>query len=389
MKLMRPQEIRRKKKMNSGAERLDKDTLTLELNKIYELKSLLEKSTDFQEEVDIIDQLSSKIKHLEGIVSKIGNDILDNDDGKQLDSRLKDLQSDLKKAAEEYDDSCRKMRDIIEKQNKSIDNDGGLLSDEEIHNIRLEFLEKKIAENRKSILIKNKMDEIRKKLENLQEEIFLDAGDKKKDVVKKVKLSLDNIEFLYFLDNRFIEKGLASFDKVPIVTLNKIKKNMKKNPEKIVNSSIEKLYIPGEAPKDMMISSESFDEKDFKFGELSFSVSSIMKKLQVADTNDKSEYEASNIHVSESFLNELKTEKCDYDIFYSMPHTGFVSGDILLQLSSCLIQTDEMRDYALNIKDSIIKNLSEDEIDLLLDWYKKLKKEVGDCPMIHDYIFEG
>ena len=40
--------------MISGTERIDKENLTLELDSIYELRSLLEKSTDFQKEVDII-----------------------------------------------------------------------------------------------------------------------------------------------------------------------------------------------------------------------------------------------------------------------------------------------------------------------------------------------
>lgn len=374
--------------MISGAERIDKENLTLELDSIYELRSLLEKSTDFQKEVDIINQLSSRIKHLESMVSKIDN--LGNNHTKQLNTHLKELQDDLRKAAEEYDDSCRNLQDLIEKQDKAIDNDNGLLSDEEIHSIRLAYLEKKLEENRKSILIKNKMDQIRKKLEDLQEENSLNEADRKEAQFNNVKLNLDDIEFLYFLDTEFIERGLPSLYIVSSSTFDKIQKCIKKRPEKIVTSSIEKLYTPGEVPKDMVMKIElSDEEKKESLGKLGSCVSSIMKKLMPVEKNEKSEYQASNIHVSEFFKNELEEKKYNYDIVYSMPCTGFVSDDTLFQLSSSLIQTVDMKNYATRVRNSIIRNLSEDEVELLLDWYEKLKKEVGDCPMIHNYIFDN
>ena len=71
----------------------------------------------------------------------------------------------------------------------------------------------------------------------------------------------------------------------------RIKNSVLKRPEKIVDSSIEKLYIPGDAPKDMMVKYEHSDiEEEKSFQELASEVSSIMKKLQFIDTNNKNKY---------------------------------------------------------------------------------------------------
>ena len=368
--------------MSRDTKILDKGNLISQLNKIYELRSLLEKTNDFQEEVDIINQLSLKIKQLKTMVS----DALDDDSVEDTDFKLKELQNDLRKAAEEYDSSCRKMQGIIEEQNKCIDNDNGLLNDDEIHNIRLKYLEKKLKENRKSVLIKNRIEQIRKKLEDLD---ISDTMDKKKALVHDNKMHLDNIEFLYFLDTEFIKRGLPSLYIASISDFERIKNSVLKRPEKIVNSSIEKLYIPGDAPKDMMVKYEHSDiEEEKSFQELASEVSSIMKKLQFIDTNNKNEYKASNIHVSEAFKNELIGNKYDYDIVCSVPYVTFVDNDILFQISSDLIRTNEMKNYATRIKDSIEEKLSKEEINLLLDWYQKLKLKIGDCPMIHNDIFK-
>ena len=152
--------------MANDMDKIDNKSLALELNKIYELRSLLEKATELQEEIEIIDKLSAKIERLEKIVDELITGA-QNSESDEVSS----LQEEFKIAAKEYDDSCRKMQQLIESQAKKMANDSDLLSDEEIHNTRQEYLEKKLEENRKSILIKERMKQIEKRLSSLEDGI--------------------------------------------------------------------------------------------------------------------------------------------------------------------------------------------------------------------------
>lgn len=371
--------------MNDTISKVDKRSLVLELNKIYELRALLERATETAEEMDIINTLSKKIDDLDALINKINDSCLDTElNG--VDFQIRQLQEKLREAAKEYDASCRKMQEILEEQDKDIYNDGVLLSDEEIHNMRQSYLEKKLEENRKSISIKNRMDQIKARLNALYESVATTSLDVVEEPFAVETDILSNVEVLAFLDNRCFKKEASSFI-ISSLMLDKVQKSLQKMPEKIINNGSRATYIPGAVPQDMsLVSSDSDYLRD---DSLVFSIIDRVVDNSTATTK-KEDYEckANNVHVSGNFLTELKSEKYDYDIVYSMHNVGCVTGDLLLRLSSGLADTDVMRKSAGELKKHIISDLSDEELKILFDWYKRKKEKIGNYKTIHNYIFD-
>lgn len=380
--------------MDSGIEKSDKTFLTSELSKIYELKAKLEKTTDFKEALGLINLISSKIDYLESLLSVIDTEKAENDLDK-LNNQILDLQEELKKTAKEYDDSCRKMQEIIEEQNRNMEKDLGLLSEEEIHEVRLKYLDKKLQENKKSILIKDKIAQISRQLDVLQENKFNTSDSSSNKSLDNDKESLlKNVEFLCLLDEKFEQKWIPSIYIATNSSFQQIKKNVQKQPEKIVDSSTERLYVPGDVPKDMVFSSDLPDDLDTPrtFEELQEFVRSTVNKLLLklsSYEDNKVKCEASNVHIANSFEEELKSKNYCYDIVCSSFDAGSGVDDCLFCISSQLIQSSEMKKRVLDLRDSIIRELPEKDVNSLFDWYKQLKQKVGGCSMIHDEIFEG
>lgn len=375
--------------MANDMDKIDNKSLALELNKIYELRSLLEKATELQEEIEIIDKLSAKIERLEKIVDELITGA-QNSESDEVSS----LQEEFKIAAKEYDDSCRKMQQLIESQAKKMANDSDLLSDEEIHNTRQEYLEKKLEENRKSILIKERMKQIEKRLSSLEDGISGSDTKSFEDIsstIEKLQPSFffDNIEFLWYLDDRFIRKQAPSIWTISGSQINKIQKHIKKFPEKIVNSDIESLYTPNEVPKDMTFA--VVGEKDNEsFEDLNSSAQLIVQRLirnANVDSTSKNQYQPINIHASEEFQRELEDGKYEYDIVYSVYDVGDTVDDCLFKLSENLVLTDEIKRSADKLKSLMIEELSPEEAKILFDWHKQMRLRVNDCPIIHGYIF--
>ncbi len=375
--------------MANDMDKIDNKSLTLELNKIYELRSLLEKATELQEEIEIIDKLSAKIEMLEKIVDELITGA-QNSESNEVSS----LQEEFKIAAKEYDDSCRKMQQLIESQAKTMASDSDLLSDEEIHNTRQEYLEKKLEENRKSILIKERMKQIEKRLSSLEDGTSVSDTKSFEDISSTIEglqpsFSFDNIEFLWYLDDRFIRKQAPSIWTISGSQINKIQKYIKKFPEKIVNSDIESLYTPNEVPKDMTFA--VLGEKDNEsFEDLNSSAQLIVQRLirnANVDSTSKNQYQPINIHASEEFQRELEDGKYEYDIVYSVYDVGDTVDDCLFKLSENLVLTDEIKRSADKLKSLMIEELSPEEAKILFDWHKQMRLRVNDCPIIHRYIF--
>ncbi len=159
--------VYRKVKKNH-LEVLREDDVNDILQELKELREKLEKTQNGEDRAELIDKIAKRTEKLEKTVGDSRKmDAMMKEELNSLENQIISLQTELKRAALDYEASYNRLQIVIEEQKARLEH-SGLLSEEELDKLRESYAEKKLEENEKSIVIKKKIEEQKKLLTSLK-----------------------------------------------------------------------------------------------------------------------------------------------------------------------------------------------------------------------------
>ncbi len=157
-----------KKDQEDEKEILREEDLSDILQELKELRAKLAVTQSGQERAALIERISERTSELEASVAQSTKmDEAFQEELDALDKQIRDLQSELKNKALEYEASYNRLQAVIDEQKARLEN-SGLLSEEELAALREFYASKKLEENEKSIVIKQQIEEQKKLLTSLK-----------------------------------------------------------------------------------------------------------------------------------------------------------------------------------------------------------------------------
>jgi len=241
-------------KVNIGSNKSQE--LTSSLLQIKRLREKLEAITDYSERKELINELFDKVKALEKEVESLSDKESTPVADKETVHSQKDFyEAELKKYVHAYENISRHMEELLEKEQQVFEKN---LTEEEITALKEYFATQKLEDNKKSIQIKNTIEDIKKVISSRKEKREVTEENKVQEEVipsvnEEVKPSLiDQIESLYAVHSTYSKENLKQ--RVLLVKepeLENITTRMDKVPQRIVGYAKSYNYTPDKMPSDL------------------------------------------------------------------------------------------------------------------------------------------
>lgn len=208
-----------------------------------------------KDKIAILERKMAKIEDMiaKGMIDDIKKEL------SLVTDELDNVEAELAAKANDYDASLLRMRRTMDEEIKRLD-DLGLLTDEEIVELRGDYVQKRLEEHFKALTLKKEMQLMKRRVVSLvrqkrKMELAVIENEKfnSESTVEDKSSVLDTIDALYNPEIDEVLQDKVRKTKINELSLERAKENVLGLPEKIVNNVSSAInYIPGDAPKDMI-----------------------------------------------------------------------------------------------------------------------------------------